>query len=87
MTIEGLEAMSMEVRDAQLLPIDSAINVLPKVIINVDAAHYFRQGQAVWESGIIPEGELRVYEESGLFLGIGKRLEDGKITPKRLVNL
>lgn len=86
-TIEALEAMSVEMRDATLLPVDSAINVLPKIIINADAAHYFKQGQAVWESGEIPEGELRIYEESGLFIGVGKRLDDGKITPKRLVNL
>jgi tRNA pseudouridine55 synthase len=86
-TVEALEAMTVEMRDAKLLAVDSAIRVLPRVIIGSDLAYYFKQGQAVWESGEIPEGELRVYEETDLFLGVGKRLADGKITPKRLVNL
>jgi len=86
-TIEALEALSIEERDALLLPVDSAISTLPKVIISADSAFYFRQGQAVWQAGQIPESEFRVYEEDGLFLGIGRLLDDGKITPKRLVNL
>ena len=77
----------MELRDAQLLPVDSAISVLPKITISADAAFYFKQGQAVWEAGSIPDGELRVYAEDGVFLGLGKLMEDGKITAKRLVHL
>lgn len=87
MTIEAVEALAMELRDAQLLPVDSAISVLPKITISADSAFYFKQGQAVWEAGSIPDGELRVYAEDGVFLGLGKLLEDGKITAKRLVHL
>lgn len=87
MTIEEVEALAIEVRDAQLLPVDSAINALPKITISTDSAFYFKQGQAVWEAGRIPDGELRVYDENGTFLGLGKLLEDGKITAKRLVHL
>lgn len=87
MTIEAIEALAMEVRDVQLLPVDSAINVLPKITISTDSAFYFKQGQAVWEAGHIPDSELRVYDESGTFLGLGKLLEDGRITAKRLVHL
>ena len=87
MTIEAVEALAMELRDAQLLPVDSAISVLPKITISADAAFYFKQGQAVWEAGSIPDGELRVYAEDGVFLGLGKLMEDGKITAKRLVHL
>jgi tRNA pseudouridine55 synthase len=87
MTIDALEALSMEARNQQLLAVDSAIAELPQVNISVDSAFYFRQGQPVWVAGKIANGELRVYEESGLFLGIGKQLDNGKITPKRLVNL
>jgi len=87
MTIESVEALAMEMRDAQLLPVDSAIRAIPQVSISTDAAYYFKQGQAVWQSGQVPAGELRVYEENGTFLGLGKLQEDGKIAPKRLVNL
>jgi len=87
MTIEAVEALALEERDTTLLPVDSAITILPQVIISEDSSFYFKQGQAVWQSGKMPEGELRVYEESGQFLGLGKLLNDGKIAPKRLVNL
>jgi len=87
MTIEEVEALAMGVRDAQLLPVDSAISALPKITISADSAFFFKQGQAVWDAGVIPDGELRVYEEGGVFLGLGKLLEDGKVTAKRLVHL
>jgi tRNA pseudouridine55 synthase len=87
MTIEQLEAMTTEMRDQLLLPVDSVIDILPKVHISTEAAYFFRQGQAIWEQGQIPDGSLRIYEEGGAFIGLGMRLEDGKIGPKRLVNL
>jgi tRNA pseudouridine55 synthase len=87
MTIESVEALAVDARDAVLLPVDSAIAVLPKIVISEDSAFYFKQGQAIWEAGKIADGELRVYQQSGEFIGLGKRLADGKIAPKRLVNL
>ncbi|HSR02382.1 MAG TPA: tRNA pseudouridine(55) synthase TruB [Methylophilaceae bacterium] len=87
LNINQLEEMSLEMRDQQLLPLDSAIARLPMVMISIDAAYYFRQGQAIWEPGHVPDGSLRIYEEDGAFIGLGIRLEDGKIAPKRLVNL
>lgn len=87
MTIADVEAIALEARDMLLLPVDDAIADLPKVIIDSDSAFYFKQGQAVWQAGKIPNGDLRVYEEGGHFLGLGKLLVDGKIAPKRLVNL
>ena len=86
-TIEALEALPMDERDAQLLPVDTAIALLPKVMISEDAAFYFKRGQSVWQPGKLPDGELRVYEESGVFLGLGALLGDGKVAPKRLVSL
>ena len=68
-----------------LLPIDSAIVHLPALTLNDDAAHYLMQGQAVWVSGKIPNGEIRLYDENSRFLGLGFLQEDGKIAPKRLM--
>ncbi len=84
-TIEQLESLDIEARDALLLPVDSAIDSLPKIILNADAAYYMMQGQAVWQAGKIPYGELRVYDENQQFLGLGFLQEDGKIAPKRLI--
>ena len=84
-TIEQLEVMSIEARDALLLPVDSAIESLPKVILNADAAYYLMQGQPVWQAGKITQGELRLYDENQQFLGLGFLQDDGKIAPKRLI--
>lgn len=86
-TIEALEQMSIEQRDALLLPVDSAIQILPKVELHQDAAYYFKQGNPVWLAGVIPAGDLRIYSASGLFLGLGQQQRDGRIAPKRVVNL
>lgn len=87
MTVEALENMSLSERDALLLPVDSAIERLPKVILNADAAYYFKQGNPVWISGQIPSGEMRIYSEQTVFLGVGLQQNDGRIAPKRVVNL
>ncbi|MGB7815420.1 MAG: tRNA pseudouridine(55) synthase TruB [Methylotenera sp.] len=84
-TLEQLEAMSMEARDAQLLPVDSAVTYLPKVTLNDDAAHFLMQGQAVWLAGKALAGDLRLYDENNSFLGLGFLQDDGKIAPKRLI--
>jgi tRNA pseudouridine55 synthase len=84
-TIEQLEAMSIEAREAQLLPVDSTISYLPKVTLNTDAAYFLMQGQAVWLAGKTPNGYLRIYDENNTFLGLGFLQEDGKIAPKRLI--
>lgn len=86
-SIEALEQMTAEQRDALLMPVDTAITALPKIELQDDAAYYFKQGNPVWVSGSIPPGELRIYSEAGLFLGVGFQQRDGRIAPKRVVNL
>ena len=88
-TIEQLEQKiketPVEALGALLLPIDSAIAYLPAVTLNADAAHYLMQGQAVWVSGKVPHGEIRLFDDNARFLGLGFLQEDGKIAPKRLM--
>ena len=79
--------MTLAERDALLLPVDTAIQALPKLALHEDAAYYFKQGNPVWLAGQIPAGDLRIYNESGLFLGLGFQQRDGRIAPKRVVNL
>lgn len=83
--IEQLEAMTVEARDALLLSVDSAIQAFPKVVLDADVVYFLLQGQTVWQSGKIPTGDLRLYDEKNQFLGLGFLLNDGKIAPKRLV--
>jgi tRNA pseudouridine55 synthase len=84
-TLEQFEAMSEEERLAALAPPDSAVHYLPAITLDDDAAFYLLQGQAVWRSGAIPSGLLRLYNEQQFFLGLGELQEDGKIAPKRLM--
>ncbi len=88
-TIEELEqkikGTPAEAMQSLLLPIDSAIAYLPAVTLNNDAAHYLMHGQAVWVSGKIPKGEIRLFDENKHFLGLGFLQDDGKIAPKRLI--
>jgi tRNA pseudouridine55 synthase len=84
-TLEQIEAMSMEARDSCLLPVDSAIDDLPKIQLNADQSFYLLQGQAIWQAGKVPEGDLRLYDQANLFIGLGFLQDDGKIAPKRLL--
>ncbi|HSH73639.1 MAG TPA: tRNA pseudouridine(55) synthase TruB [Methylophilaceae bacterium] len=84
-TLDALEEISAELRDERLLPVDSAIVSLPKILLKADAAHYIMQGQAIWMAGKIPDSELRLYDEHDHFLGLGFLQDDGKIAPKRLI--
>jgi len=86
-SIDALASMTETQRDALLLPVDTAISALPKILLPEDAAYYFKQGNPVWMSGAIPSSELRIYSEAGLFLGVGLQQRDGRIAPKRVVNL
>jgi len=84
-TVEALEAMALEERDQLLLPVHSAIEALPRVTLDEDASFYLMQGQPVWVAGKVPDSELRLYDESDHFLGLGFLQDDGKVAPKRLI--
>ena len=84
-TLTQLEAMTLEQRQAELMPMDSAVLHLPAIVLDADSTHYLRQGQAVWQSGISVKGMLRLYNEQQEFLGLGEQDSDGKIAPKRLI--
>lgn len=76
---DGLAAL-----DAHLMPIDRAIEDLPRVELSSYTAEFLKHGQAVQVSQPPAEGLLRLYEE-GVFIGIGCVDDDGKIAPKRLM--
>jgi tRNA pseudouridine55 synthase len=85
MTLEQFEALPMKQRIESLRPVDSSVLHLPAVTLDADSTFYLQQGQAVWRSGVIPQGLLRLYSEQQVFLGLGEQLSDGKIAPKRLI--
>lgn len=84
-TLDQLEAMTPQQREAALMPEDSAVRHLPSIVLDDDRVFYLQQGQGVWKSGAVPKGLLRLYTERQEFLGLGELASDGKIVPKRLI--
>lgn len=68
-----------------LLPVESSVQVLPAVNLSQSAAYYIRLGQAVQIPQSRLSGSVRVFAEDGSFIGIGEMMEDGRVTPRRLV--
>ena len=85
-SLEALKDAGPAALDALLLPVDHAVLHWPKASLQDDMAFYFTRGQAVRVAGTPSVGKLRVYAGSR-FLGVGEIIEDGRLAPKRLMNL
>ncbi|OBS10363.1 tRNA pseudouridine(55) synthase TruB [Acidihalobacter prosperus] len=82
---ERAEAGS-EALDATLLAVDAALTRWPQVRLGADASHYLGQGQAIWVPHAPVSGLVRLYNDAeDRFLGIGEILDDGRVSPKRLM--
>lgn len=71
--------------DEMLKPIDSALMDWPAVTLTEDMAFYARCGQPVLAPGAPLSGSVRLYEDSGGFIGVGELLDDGRVAPRRLM--
>lgn len=89
-TMENLKKLAtqgFEGLDALLLPVESALAQWPGVRLSSDAAFYLRQGQPVLVPHAPTSGWVRLYQGENHFLGMGQILDDGRVAPKRLMNL
>ncbi len=84
-TLESMVSESMDRLDAQLLPMDRALEHIPAVNLTENSAYYIKQGQAVLVANAPTDGLVRLLNEQH-FLGIGHILDDGRVAPKRLIN-
>lgn len=84
-TLEQLQTMSLDVRDARLFAADCLVMDLPQVVLDDDSAFYLCRGQSVWQPGKRPLGDVRLYGSDQRFLGLGEVMSDGKIAPRRLI--
>jgi len=73
--------------DQHLIAIDSALEHWPAVNLSADMAFYVRQGQPVVVSKAPTDGLVRLFEGEDTFIGVGHILDDGRVAPKRLLNL
>ncbi len=86
-TLEALESLTPESRDALLQPEDTLLANLPRLELDAAATQRFCHGQAVRVEELLVQltGQLRVYATSGRFLGLGCATSDGLVAPARLV--
>lgn len=84
-TLAELEALAEEARPARLAPVDALLSSLPQVELDPAAAERFSHGNPV---ALLPGpgGKIRVYA-AGRLLGVGEPGTDGRLWPKRLVQL
>jgi len=73
--------------DRHLLPVDSALKAWPRLDLGPDLAGFVRQGQAVQVPRAPTAGLVRLYGRNEGFLGMGRITSDGRVAPKRLMNL
>lgn len=78
-----LEGMSVEQRDACLLPVDRLLPEMPALNLDGDAVRRLAQGQRIRLESRIREGKVRLCGPLG-FVGVG-RLQNGLVVPERLV--
>lgn len=90
-TLDQLEAASPAARSQFLSPVDSLLPDLPAVILNNEEAIHLRQGRFVVRKNTIEHdnlplnSRLKLYNETGEFLGLGELLDLVTIVPKRMV--
>lgn len=83
-TLEQLEA-AVGGPEQFLLEPDAAIAAWPVVRLTASQAQAIGRGQSVRHEAVHPCGWVRLYDENGQFLGVGERLADGQIRPRRLM--
>lgn len=78
-----------EVLDHHILPVDTLVEDLPEVELDENSAFYLKQGQSMMVANlyqIAQENDMvRVFTESGDFLGVAEVTDEGTIAPRRLV--
>jgi len=84
--LQGVSTHGVESLDSLLVPLDAALQDLPDLRLNALIAGYIREGQAVTVPRAPTSGMLRLYSETGDFIGVGEILDDGRVEPRRLVS-
>lgn len=80
------ETDGMRALDDCLLQIDTALSRWQEVRLGAESSRFLGQGQPVWVPKAPTAGLVRLYDDSrGVFLGVGQILDDGRVSPKRLM--
>ena len=85
--LNTLQEQGVTELDATLIPIEAGLANWTVVTLSAESESYIRQGQSVFMPQIESHALVRMHNESGLFVGIGIVDEEGRLLPKRLMNL
>jgi tRNA pseudouridine55 synthase len=83
-TLERLEGLGREERDAVLLPADALVASLPRLDLDASGTRRVSQGQPVEHIETPAAGLARIYGPDREFLGIAEVAGPGRIVAKRL---
>jgi tRNA pseudouridine55 synthase len=86
-SLEDYAAQGLETLDNLLIPMDSILSHWPEVILTKELAYYVQQGHAVQIPKAPTNGWVKLVTDNARFLGIAEVLDDGRIAPRRLINL
>ena len=89
-TLEHHAQQGIETLDSLLIPLHTVLSHWPEIQLSSELTHYVRQGQAIQVSSAPTKGWVKLFThhtDTAHFIGIGQILEDGRIAPKRLINL
>ena len=79
----------MDDLDSLLKPMDAGIQHLMEAYLTEDATFHFCRGQPVVAPQVFRESKegdiVRVFQQEGLFIGVGEISANGKLAPKRLI--
>lgn len=74
-----------EALDQLLLPADAGIQSFPALSLGESLAFYLLRGQPVRVRNAPKDGWVRLYDETGLFLGMGEIDDEARVAPRRLL--
>lgn len=77
----------LDMLDELLLPMESALAEWPSINLSDTGLHYVRQGQPVLVPQAPTHGWVRLFSPDERFIGVGCILDDGRVAPKRLLNV
>lgn len=84
-TLQQLESIpSPRDREALLLSTDRGLAHLPELSLPESLARYLRLGRSVRAADGLGPGMVRLYVDTGVFLGLGEVTQDQRVQPKRL---
>lgn len=85
--LETLAEAGQAALDSALLPLDTALLEWPEIHVNSEMAHYLRHGQPVLVPRSPTDGLVRLYQGDTSFFGIGEIIDDGRVAPRRLMQV